>query len=159
MAEKVTERKRKASESKIEGSDKFEIKITITKDDEQRAYEALDIGHRDAIRRDIYFFDTPELTLSKTGVALKARAIENADHDSVVKIRPVEPDQVQDKWREVDGFKIEADAVGDKVVRSASFKKKQKKGAIDKLVKGDKPVSELFPRNRRSSLLVFTMVR
>ena len=155
MAEKVTEKKRKAFESKIEGSDKVEIKITITKDDEQRAYEALDIGHRDAIRRDIYFFDTPDLTLSKTGVVLRARAIEGDDHDSVVKIRPVEPDQVHDKWREVDGFKIEADAVGDKVVRSASFKKKQKKGAIAKVVKGDKPVSELFSGKQKEFLASF----
>ena len=48
----VTERKRKAFESKIEGADKVEIKITVAKKNEQRAYEALEIE-----RRDIYFFD------------------------------------------------------------------------------------------------------
>ena len=33
----VTERKRKAFESKIEGADKVEIKITVARKDEQRA--------------------------------------------------------------------------------------------------------------------------
>lgn len=39
MAVKVTERKRKAFESKIEGADKVEIKITVT------GNEAFLVGH------------------------------------------------------------------------------------------------------------------
>ena len=35
-----------------------------------------------------------------------------------------------EKWREERRFKVEADAVGDKVVMSASLKVKQKKDAI-----------------------------
>jgi len=155
MAEVVTERKRKAFEGKIEGADKVEIKITVTKNDEQRAYDALELGRRDAARRDIYFFDTPELTLNKAGVVIRARAIEDDDHDSVVKIRPVEPDKVDDKWREADGFKIEADAVGDKVVKSASFKKKQKKDAIEKVAKGEDPISELFSKKQKAFMAEF----
>ena len=38
MATKVTDQKRKAFESKIEGSDKVEVTVTGT--DEERAYEA-----------------------------------------------------------------------------------------------------------------------
>jgi hypothetical protein len=155
MAEKVTERKRKAFESKIEGSDKVEIKITVTGNDEKRAYDALELERRDAARRDIYFFDTPELTLNKAGVVLRARAVEDDDHDSVVKIRPVDPDKVDDKWHDVDGFKIEADAVGNKVVRSASFKVKQKKDAIEKVAKGKDPISELFSKKQKAFLAEF----
>ncbi len=150
MAIKVTDRKRKAFESKIEGSDKVEIKITVTRNDEERAYEALDIEHRDAVRRDIYFFDTPELTLNKAGVILRARAIEDDDHDSVVKVRPVDPGSVDDELKDTDGFKIEADVVGDKVVMSASFKVEQKKGAIEKVANGKLDVSELFSKKQKA---------
>jgi len=154
---KVTERKRKAFESKIEGADKVEIKITVTKNDEERAYEALEIGRRDAARRAIYFFDTPELAMNKAGVVLRARDIEDDDHDSVVKIRPVEPDKVDDKWKDTDGFKLEADAVGDKVVMSASLKAEQKKKAIEKVADEDKKdkISDLFSKKQKEFLAEF----
>ena len=150
MAVKVTERKRKAFESKIEGADKVEIKITVVRNDEQRASEALEIS-----RRDIYFFDTPELTLSKAGLVLRARAIEDDDHDAVVKIRPVDPGKVDDKWQETGGFKLEADTVGDKVVMSASLKAKQKKGAIEKVANGEHALSELFSKKQKAFLAEF----
>ncbi len=150
MAKKVTDQKRKAFESEIEGADKVEIKITITGSDEERTYEALDISEHIAARRDIYFFDTPELTLYKAGVILRARAIEDDDHDSVVKVRPVDPGSVDDKWKDNDGFKIEADVVGDRVVVSASFKVGQKKGAINKAANGKLAVSELFSKKQKA---------
>jgi len=155
MAVKVTERKRKAFEAKIEGAHKVEIKITVARNDEKRAYEALEIANRDAARRDIYFFDTPELTLNKAGVVLRARAIEDDDHDSVVKIRPVDPDKVDDKWQDTGGFKLEADAVGDKVVMSASLKAKQKKSAIEKVDNGKQDISELFSKKQKEFLSEF----
>jgi len=155
MAVKVTERKRKAFESKIEGADKVEIKITVARRDEERTYEALKVGERDAARREIYFFDTPKLTLNKAGVVLRARAIEDDDHDSVVKIRPVDPDKVDDKWREVRRFKLEADSVGNKVVMSASLKAKQKKSAIEKVVDGKDDISHLFSETQKAFLAEF----
>ena len=151
MAEKVSARKRKAFEAKIAGADKVEFKITVARNDEERAYDSLEFGHRDAGRRDIYFSDTPDLTLNKGGLVLRAREIEDDDHDSVVKIRPVDPDKVDDKWRDVDGFKLEADAVGDKVVMSASLKAKQKKSAIEKVADAERSehvISDLFDKKQ-----------
>ncbi len=155
MAVRVTERKRKAYEGKIEGADKVEIKITVAKNDEERAYESLDVGRRDAARREIYFFDTPELALNKAGVVLRARAIEDDDHDSVVKIRPVDPDKLDEKWQDVNGFKLEADTVGDKVVMSASLKAEQKKSAIEKVAEGKDDISELFSKKQKALLAEF----
>jgi len=155
MAEVVTERKRKAFEAKIEGSDKVEIKITLKGKDEERAYEALQIGKGDAAPRNIYFFDTRELTLNKAGVVLRARAKSDDDHDSAVKIRPVDPEKVDDKWQDEDGFKIEADAVGDKVVMSASLKNEQKKDAIEKVASGKDPISELFSKKQTKLIAEF----
>jgi len=155
MAVKVTERKRKALESKIEGADKVEIKITVARNDEQRAYESLEISRRVAHERDIYFFDTPDLSLSKAGVVLRARVIEGDDNDSVVKIRPVDPENVDDSWRETGGFKIEADAVGSKVVVSASLKAKQKGGAISMVAKGELDPSAIFSKKQKALFAEF----
>lgn len=155
MAVIVTQRKRKAMESKIEGSDKVEIKITVAKKDEQRAVEALELSKRDAARRDIYFFDTAELDLNEAGIVLRARAIADDDHDSVVKIRPVNPDKIDDKWDDIDGFKLEADAVGDKVVMSASLKVGQKKNAIAKVADGKLDLSGLFSKKQKDLVAEF----
>ena len=155
MATKVTEQERKGFESKIAGSNKVEIKITVAPNDEARAYESLEIGRRDAVRRDIYFFDSPDLALFKDGVILRARAIENDDHDSVVKLRPVDPETVGDDWKATDGFKLEADAVGDNVVISASLKVKQKKSAIEKVANGKLDMSELFSKRQKQFLAEF----
>jgi hypothetical protein len=155
MATKVSERKRKGFESKIAGSKKVEIKITVAGSDEARAYEALDIGRQDAVRREIYFFDTPDLSLFKEGIILRARAIENDDHDSVVKFRPVDPEIVSDDWKATEGFKLEADVVGDKVVMSASLKVAQKKSAIEKAANGELDMSELFSKKQKRLLAEF----
>jgi len=155
MATKVTERERKAFETRIEGAHKVEIKITVPDEDEQRAYEALNIAQNDAARRKIYFFDTPELTLYKAGVVIRARAIQDKDHDSVVKIRPVHPGNVDEKWQSVEGFKLEADVVGDDVVMSASLKSKQKKTAIDKVASGKLEMAELFSKKQKEFLADF----
>lgn len=151
MAKKVTEKQRKAFEAKIEGADKVELKITVTGEDEERCYESLDISERIAARRAIYFFDTQDLTLNQAGLVLRARDIENDNHDSVVKIRPVQPERVDDKWRNTEGFKIEADVVGDRVIVSASLKAAQKKGAIKKAVGENKKykISDLFSKKQK----------
>jgi len=155
MAVKVTERKRKAFESKIKGANKVEIKIAVTRNDEERTYEALDIKNSDAGRREIYFFDNPKLTLNKAGVVLRARAIEDDDHDSVVKIRPVDPEKIDAKWQDTAGFKVEADSVGNKVVMSASLKAQQKKSEIEKVVNNKHVISDLFSKKQKEFLAEF----
>ena len=148
MAEKVTKRKRDAFERRIAGAKKVEIKVTVQKKEQQDAYDALNLTRHDAARREIRFFDTPSLALSKAGLVLRARAIEDEDDDSVVKIRPVDPEAVDEKWLKTDGFKIEADSVGDKVVMSASLKARQKEGRIEKVASGEHPISKLFSKEQ-----------
>ncbi len=155
MAEKVTKRKREAYERKIKGADKVEIKITVDKKEEMDAYEALDLTRHDAGKRLIYFFDTPDLQLNKAGVVLRARAIDDDDHDSVVKIRPVDPDKVDEKWQEERRFKIEADTVGDQVVVSASLKAKHKQNDIEEVAEGKEPISALFSKKQMQLLSEF----
>ena len=39
--------------------------------------------------RQVYFFDTPDLALSKAGIIVRARRIQGGKGDTVVKLRPV----------------------------------------------------------------------
>jgi len=67
----------------------------------------------------------------------------------------VEPERIQDEWKDTDGFKLEADAVGDKVVMSASLKVEQKKNAIKKVADGENRISDLFSKKQMKLLAEF----
>src|SRR4051794_24457350 len=73
-------------------SDSVELKLTVPHTGQRSAITAL---HMDALEpqvRQVFFFDTPDLSLHKQGVVVRARRVQGRTHDSVVKLRPVVPD-------------------------------------------------------------------
>jgi hypothetical protein len=87
------------------------------------------------------------------------RARESADGcDSTVKIRPVEPSKVDESWRKKTGFKVEADAVGEKVIRSASFTTAQRDKEIEEVSSGARPIEKLFTSEQEAFLAAFSQV-
>jgi hypothetical protein len=133
-----------AFDATTEGAERVEIKVTVRDDEERHAIEALGLKVAEAEGRNIYFFDTPALDLYKAGVVLRARQLEAQVHDSTVKIRPVDPAKVDRDWFEMDGFKLEADATGDKVVRSASLSAEQGSDEIQAVAWRKRAISKLF---------------
>ena len=78
----------------VRGSDSIELKVTVP--DQLPALG--EQGPRDrpveAQIRQVFFFDTPDLALNQAGVVVRARRIQGRDHDSVIKLRPVVPDEL-----------------------------------------------------------------
>ena len=134
------------------GTEAIEVKVTVVERHETMVLRKFDLVRDKAQRRDIFFYDTRELDLFKNGVALRARETKGDDCDSTVKIRPVEPKEIADKWRKKDGFKVEADAVGAKVIRSASFTIVQKPKEIDEVASGARPIAKLFSEEQEEFL-------
>jgi len=125
------------------GTEAIEVKVTVIERDETVALRIFGLQRNKGERRRIFFYDTPTLSLYKKGVALRAR--ETGDGcESTVKIRPVEPKRVAGKWRKKNGFKVEADAVGVTVIRSASYTIGQKRKEIAEVASGDRPIAKLF---------------
>ena len=106
----------------VEGADSVELKLTVPHADHRAAAGALGIDPLDAEIRQVYFFDTPDLSLSKAGVVVRARRVQGEGDDSVVKLRPVVPDQLPKKLRKTPGFGVEVDAMPGGFVCSASMK-------------------------------------
>ena len=61
--------------------------------------------------RQVYFFDTPNLDLNKAGVVVRARRIQGGSGDTVVKLRPVDPAEIDQELRRSASFKTEIDVV------------------------------------------------
>jgi hypothetical protein len=83
---------------------------------------------------------------------LRARETEGEGSDSTVKIRPVDPKRVDDAWRKKSGFKLEADGVGERVIRSASFTSSQNEKEIEQVASGARPIEKLFTPDQEAFL-------
>ena len=142
MGEKTGEAGRLAKATA--GTEAIEVKVTVVERDERITLRKFGLERKKGERRRIFFYDTRKLDLYKQGICLRARSIEGEACESTVKIRPVEPKRVADKWREKSGFKVEADAMGAKVIRSASFTIGQKPRELDEVACGDRPIAKLF---------------
>lgn len=144
--------KKPQARARIAAMDACEIKVTIRPDQELRAERAMAVNEDTADIRVIYFYDTPGLDLFKAGVALRARLVKGANDDSTVKFRPVEVAKVPEDWKTVNGFKLEADCVGERVVCSASFTVMQQRDEIDRVAKGKRPIDKLFSKDQERFL-------
>jgi hypothetical protein len=125
------------------GSEAIEVKVTVIDRQETMALRKFGLKRKNGERRRIFFYDTPRLNLFKRGVCLRARE-KGGECDSTVKIRPVEPKRLAHGWRKKSGFKVEADAVGSTVVRSASFTTVQRPREIGEVADGGRSIAKLF---------------
>jgi hypothetical protein len=86
----------------LEDADSAELKLTVPESGQYTAAAALGLDPLDAEIRQVYFFDTPDLTLNRHGVVLRVRRVQRKGGDSVVKLRPVIPKEVPKTLRKTD---------------------------------------------------------
>ena len=130
------------------GADSVELKLTVAEEHRYSTLEALGIDPLDAYIRQIFFFDTDDLALDSAGVVARARRSQGRPDDSVVKLRPVEPNALDAKRREAEDFVVEVDAMPGGFVCSASYKGKLSKRVKD-AVAGSLPLHKVFSKPQR----------
>src|SRR5215212_8158514 len=135
----------------LAGSDSVELKLTVRDEDHRSAVKALDMDPLSAQVRQVFFLDTPNLTLNRQGVVLRARRTKKAD-DTVVKLRPVVPEQIRADLRGLDEFSVEVDAMPGGYVCSASMRSRLVSGKVRSAVRGDQRLTSLFNKRQRAFL-------
>ena len=134
----------------LKGADSVELKLTVPESDHRSAMTALQLDPLDAQIRQIVFFDTPTLALDKAGVVVRARRIQGKGDDSVVKLRPVVPDDLSARLRKTPGFGVEVDAMPGGFVCSASLKAQWGSGPVREVLAGERPVRKLFTKDQKA---------
>jgi hypothetical protein len=134
------------------GTDAVEIKVTVSETKERAAADAFGLDPRRAERRHVYFFDNERLGLFERGVVLRAREVKGGKDDSTVKIRPVDPQKISAAWRTREGFKLEADAVGARTIRSASLSVEQRGDEIQMVARRLRSIKKLFSGEQEAFL-------
>ena len=133
----------------IKEAKSVELKLTIPEGSYRSTALALGLDPLDAQIRQVVFFDTPDLTLNKAGVVVRARRSAGGPDDTVVKLRPVVPTDLPAELRELPEFGVEVDAMPGGHVCSASFKAKLTKNNVRATTLGERPISKLFSAGQR----------
>jgi hypothetical protein len=136
--------------SLIKGADSVELKLTVPISDRTRAGSALGVDPLDGQIRQVYFFDTPDLRLNKSGLVVRARRVQRKGDDSVVKLRPVVPEVLPSKLRASQNFGVEVDAMPGGYVCSGSMKRSLGTTEVKDAVSGERPIRKLFSKEQRA---------
>ena len=134
----------------IEGADSVELKLTVPDSERRSTVDALGMDPLDAQIRQVFFFDTPDLRLNKQGVVVRARRVQGRGDDTVVKLRPIVPDQLPPSVRKAKGMVVEVDAMPGGYVCSASFKGALDTPQIKQVAAGERAVRKLFTKPQRA---------
>lgn len=136
--------------SLIEHADSVELKATVAEAHQRSAVAALALDPLEAQIRQVYFFDTPDLALSRHGVVVRARRVQKRRDDSVVKLRPIDPAELPKRVRGSAAFTAEVDALPGGFVCSGTMKSMLGADDVRETVSGHKPIHKLFSKEQRA---------
>ena len=134
----------------VRDADSVELKLTIPESDQRSTIAALEIDPLDSQIRQVFFFDTPDLALNKAGVVVRARRVQGKGDDSVVKLRPVVPNEMPAELRASPAFGVEVDAMPGGYVCSASLKSKPTPQPVWSVVHEGLPIRKVFTKEQRA---------
>jgi hypothetical protein len=136
--------------SLLRGSDTVELKLTVSASQQRDAIRSLGLDALDAQIRQVAFFDTPDLALDRAGVVVRARRIQGRVGDSVIKLRPLDPDLVSKDVRRLSGFGVEVDAIPGGFVCSGRLKCEADSDATRQVLIGERPLRKLYSKEQRA---------
>ena len=133
-------------------ADSVELKLTVPESEQFATAAALGLDPLDAQVRQVFFFDTPDLRLSRSGVVVRARRVQGKAGDSVVKLRPVVPDELPRKLRDAGGFMVELDAMPGRYVCSGTLKERVANSDVRAVALGERHARELLSKDQQRLL-------
>jgi hypothetical protein len=134
----------------IKGSDTVELKLTVPDSDIRETGRSLELDPLDSEIRQVVFFDTPDLALNQVGIVARARRIQGGSGDTVVKLRPVAPDDLPSEMRAMPNVGVEVDAMPGGFVCSASMKGAATAASVRQVILGAGAIKSLFSKDQRA---------
>ncbi|NUR63720.1 MAG: adenylate cyclase [Catenulispora sp.] len=124
---------------------RVELKFTVA----EASYEAVRgaLGAGSERIRNVYYLDTPDLTLRHHGVLARIRGGQRPN-DSVVKLRPIDPGAVPGAMRRCADFTVEVDLTPDSFVCSGALKRRLGRHMVERAVDGEHGLRTLFSQQQ-----------
>jgi hypothetical protein len=135
----------------IRHSKSIEIKVSVPMAEHQRTVLSMGIDPVEAQPRHVYFFDTADQALNRSGLIVRARRLPGGTADTVVKLRPVDPATIDAELKRSRAFKVEVDAMPDGTFMcSASYKGDATGQEVLDVTEGRMQLRSLFSREQRA---------
>ena len=131
-------------------ADGVELKMTVPDSAIRSTADALRMDPLEAEIRQVVFFDTPDLRLSRAGVVVRARRLQGGEGDTVIKLRPVKPETLSPEVRKSTAVKVEVDAMPKGFVCSASMKGKTTADDVRDVALKKMEIRDLFTKEQRA---------
>jgi hypothetical protein len=132
------------------GSNTIELKLSIPMSGHRATVRSIGLDPVEAQPRQAFYFDTPDLALNRAGVVLRARRIQGGRADTVVKLRPVEPDTIDPELRRSAAMKVEVDVMPGGFVCSASCKGVCTGREVQDVADGNLALSKILSKEQRA---------
>jgi hypothetical protein len=131
-------------------ADSVELKLTVPDSERRSTVAGLGMDPLEAQIRQVFFFDTPDLRLNKKGVVVRARRVQGRGDDTVVKLRPIVPDELPPSVRKAKSMVVEVDAMPGGYVCSASFKGALDTPQVKQVAAGERAIRKLYSKQQRA---------
>jgi hypothetical protein len=131
------------------GADSVELKVTVPDANRRSAVTELGMDPLDAQLRQVYFFDTADLTLDKRGVVVRVRRVQGKPGDAIIKLRPLVLTELAPVVRTSPNFGVEVDVMPGGFVCSGTMKARVSDAKIKEMMAGRRPLRKLFTREQR----------
>jgi hypothetical protein len=133
----------------LKDADSVELKTSVSMAAQRAAVAGLPLDPVETRPRQVFFFDTPDLSLDRAGVVVRARRFQGGRGDTVVKLRPVVPADLPADLRRSGGFAVELDALPGAFVCSASLKGRATGQEVLEVANGSMPLRKLLSKEQR----------
>jgi len=133
----------------LKGSTSIELKLMV-ENSPGEILARLGFDPVEAEPRQVFFFDTPDLALNKAGVIVRARRSAGGRADTVVKLRPIDPQSISADLRRDPALKIEVDLMPGSYVCSASFKGRCPSDQVLKVCDGGLSLKSILTKTQRA---------
>jgi hypothetical protein len=134
----------------VRDSDSVELKLTVPDAHHRSTIMGLGMDPLEAQIRMVTFFDTPDLTLNRAGLVVRARRVQGREDDSVIKLRPVVPGDLPEEQRRSPAMTVEVDAMPGGYVCSATMKARLGVSDVKACLAGERSIKKLFTKEQRA---------
>jgi hypothetical protein len=132
------------------GSNSIELKLSVPMGGHRATVRSIGLDPVEAQPRQAFYFDTADLALNRAGVVVRARRIQGGRADTVVKLRPVEPEKIDPEQRRSAAFKVEVDVMPGGFVCSASCKGVCTGREVQDVADGKLALSKILSKEQRA---------
>jgi hypothetical protein len=132
------------------GADSVELKLTVPDSHHRSTILALGMDPLESQIRLVTFFDTPDLALNRHGLVVRARRVQGRGDDSVIKLRPVRPQDIPRHLRKSPNMVVELDTMPGGYVCSATLKERLGTTDVMRCLRDGRPISKLFSKAQRA---------